>query len=233
MTTALTDPVPVTAIVLASGGLDSTTLACHLRAQGSRVRLLSFDYGQRHRRELDAAARIAASLGVRHDLVDISPVGALLTGSALTDAGVAVPDGHYAEESMRVTVVPNRNALMLDIAVAVAAASGCDAIAFGAHGGDHAVYPDCRPEFVEAFTVSARLANHGLLPEEFCVFAPFLRCTKADIVRLGASCGVPFALTWSCYRGGAEHCGRCGACTERREAFRVAQVTDPTVYRGV
>lgn len=229
---SLSHPVPESAVVLASGGLDSTTLLYHLRASGSRVRLLSFDYGQRHRRELDAAAHLADALDLAHHIVDLRPVGALLTGSALTEPDIEVPDGHYTDASMRVTVVPNRNALMLDVAVAAAVTHGCDAVAFGAHGGDHAIYPDCRPEFVAAFTASARLANHGFLPEAFSVYAPFLALTKADVVRLGASHRVPFGLTWSCYRGAARHCGTCGTCTERREAFRVARVADPTAYEA-
>lgn len=221
---------PADAVVIVSGGLDSATLVYHLRAQGCRVRMLSFDYGQRHRRELDCARQTAQDLRLSHQVVDLRPVGALLTGSALTDAAVTVPDGHYTDASMRVTVVPNRNALMLDIAVAVAVTAGCGAVAFGGHGGDHPVYPDCRPEFVQAFTTSARLANAGFLPAGFRVLAPFLGLSKAGIVRLGVSYGVPFERTWSCYNGGAQHCGTCGTCTERREAFRLAQVADPTPY---
>lgn len=227
-----TRPSATAAVVIISGGLDSTTLVYHLRALGTDVRLLSFDYGQRHGRELDFARETALDLRLCHQVVDLRPVGALLGGSALTDPGVAVPDGHYTDESMQATVVPNRNALMLDIAVAVAVADGADAVAFGAHGGDHVIYPDCRPEFVEAFTVSARLANDGYLPAGFRVLAPFLHLAKADIVQLGAGYGVPFERTWSCYRGAARHCGRCGTCSERREAFQLAQVPDPTVYEA-
>lgn len=230
MTVSSDHTVPVEAIVIASGGLDSTTLIYHLLACGSRVRLLSFDYGQRHRRELDAARGIAASLRIPFQLVDLRTVGALLSGCALTDLDVDVPDGYYTDKSMRLTVVPNRNSLMLDVAVAVAATLGCDAVAFGAHGGDHLVYPDCRPEFLEAFTASAKLANQGFLPDDFCVVAPFLRWSKADVVRLGATYHVPFELTWSCYKGGAMQCGTCGTCTERREAFRNSQIPDPTTY---
>jgi 7-cyano-7-deazaguanine synthase len=221
---------PISAVVLASGGLDSITLVYYLRDQGATVRMLSFDYGQLHRRELESARLVAENLRLGHDVVDLRSVGALLTGSALTDPAVAMPDGHYTDESMRATVVPNRNALMLDIAVAVAVAAGCDAVAFGAHSGDHAVYPDCRAAFIGAFTASARLANEGFLPSGFRIVAPFLECDKAAVVRLGASLGVPFGRTWSCYRGGAEHCGTCGTCTERREAFLLAGVADPTSY---
>jgi len=223
---------PAYVVVLASGGLDSTTLAYHLRDMGAKTRLLSFDYGQRHARELECARQVADGLGIPHDVADLRSVGGLLRGSALTDPRVLVPDGHYAAESMRATVVPNRNAVMLDIAVAVAIANGCDAVAFGAHGGDHAVYPDCRPEFVAAFTASAMLANQGFLPDGFQVVAPFLDCHKAEIVRLGSRLGVPFAATWSCYKGGTVHCGTCGTCTERREAFQLAGITDPTPYAG-
>jgi 7-cyano-7-deazaguanine synthase len=231
MTMNLPNP-PASAVVLASGGLDSTTLAYHLRDMGTEVRMLSVDYGQRHARELECARQVAGRLGVAHDVADLRSVGGLLRGSALTDPGVPVPDGHYAAESMRATVVPNRNAVMLDIAVAVAIANGCAAVAFGAHGGDHAVYPDCRAGLVAAFTASVALANEGFLPESFQVAAPFLRCSKAEVVWLGNELGVPFALTWSCYRGGAAHCGACGTCTERREAFQLAGVADPTSYAG-
>jgi 7-cyano-7-deazaguanine synthase len=224
--------LPCRVIVVASGGLDSTVLAYWIAACGSRVMLLSFDYGQRHRVELQYAARIAGLLQSPHEVVDVSGLGRLLTGSALTDAGVAVPDGYYTDESMRATVVPNRNAIMLDVAVAVAVARGVDAVAFGAHAGDHAIYPDCRPEFVDSFARSARLANAGLLVDGFEVLAPLLGYSKAGIVRLGAALAVPFERTWSCYRGEAVHCGTCGTCTERREAFEQAGVADPTRYRA-
>jgi 7-cyano-7-deazaguanine synthase len=231
MTMNRPDP-PGYVVVLASGGLDSTTLAYHLRDTGAKVRLLSFDYGQRHALELECAKQVADGLGVPHDVADLRPVGGLLRGSALTDPLVPVPDGHYAAESMHATVVPNRNAVMLDIGVAVAIANGCDAVAFGAHGGDHAIYPDCRPEFVAAFTASAALANEGFLPAGFQVLAPFLGSDKAEVVRTGHRLGVPFEATWSCYKGGTVHCGRCGTCTERREAFQLAGVADPTSYAG-
>jgi 7-cyano-7-deazaguanine synthase len=213
-----------------SGGLDSTTLAYHLIDGGYRLRLMSVDYDQRHRRELDFAVALAGRLGVPHDVVNLRPVARLLAGSALTDATVDIPDGHYTDASMRMTVVPNRNALLLDLAVAVAVARGAGTVAFGAHSGDHAIYPDCREEFVSAFERSARVANEGFVPDGFRVLAPFLSWTKAEIVRRGAQLGVPFAETWSCYRGEALHCGRCGTCTERREAFVLAEVTDPTDY---
>jgi 7-cyano-7-deazaguanine synthase len=223
---------PEHVVVIASGGLDSTTLAYMLHAKGSRVALLSFDYGQRHRRELVYAVEAARTLNVPHDQVDLRGLRWLLAPSALTDPEIAVPDGHYTADSMRATVVPNRNALMLEIAVAFAIAHHCDAVAFGAHAGDHAIYPDCRQEFIEAFSRSTHLANEGLLPTSFRVLTPFLSEDKAAIVTIGAKHGVPFDRTWSCYRGEALHCGTCGTCTERREAFTKAGVADPTEYQA-
>jgi 7-cyano-7-deazaguanine synthase len=220
-------------ILLASGGIDSTTLIYDLRSVGADVTLVSCDYGQRHRRELAAVAAVASELGLRRHLVDLSSVGALLSGGALTDATVEVPDGYYTDESMRITVVPNRNALMLDVAVAVAVVAKADAVAFAPHAGDHVVYPDCRPGFVEAFGRSARAANEGYLPDGFAVLAPYLEWTKTDIIRRGADLGVPFGLTWSCYRGGEVHCGACGTCVERREAFQRAGVPDLTLYQAL
>ena len=219
-----------TAVAVVSGGLDSAVLAHHLRNHGWELRLLSFDYGQRHAKELDCAAVLAAGLGARHDVVDLRSVGRLLTGSALTDGSVDVPDGHYTDESMRATVVANRNAVFVQVAVGVAVAEGAAAVALGIHAGDHAIYPDCRPEFVDAAQHLALVANEGFVVDGFTVLAPFLRWSKADIVRRGAELGVPFADTWSCYRGGDVHCGTCGTCTERREAFDDAGVDDPTKY---
>ena len=218
------------AVAVVSGGLDSAVLAHHLCNHGWTLRLLSFDYGQRHAKELDCARALAAGLDVRHDVVDLTSVGRLLAGSALTDDTVDVPDGHYTDDSMRATVVPNRNAILLSVATGVAVAAGADAVAFGAHGGDHPIYPDCRPAFVRAFETLARVANEGFVDDDFAVLAPFLEKTKADIVAEGARLGVPFADTWSCYRGHELHCGTCGTCVERREAFEVAGVPDPTVY---
>ncbi|MEE1820964.1 7-cyano-7-deazaguanine synthase QueC [Streptomyces sp. BE20] len=223
-------PLPRHAVLIFSGGLDSTTAAYHLAANGTRLILLSIDYGQQHSVELRHAAKIAALLDSPHHVLDLRPLGALLNCSALTDPALAVPDGHYTDATMRSTVVPHRNALMLDLAVAVAVGQGADAVVFGAHAGDHPIYPDCRPAFLTAYQQMVAAANEGFLPDGFQIAAPFLSMTKADIVRVGAAVGVPFERTWSCYKGGAVHCGRCGTCTERREAFTLAEVTDPTVY---
>ncbi|WP_084965853.1 7-cyano-7-deazaguanine synthase QueC [Thermoactinospora rubra] len=219
------------AVVVASGGLDSTTLAYLLRADGAtRITLLGVDYGQRHRVELARLERIADELGADHIRLDLPGLAALMTGSALTDARVPVPSGYYTDASMWATVVPNRNALLLDLAVALAVSVNANTVAFGAHAGDHPIYPDCRPEFVEAYRRMAALATKGFTVDGFQIVTPFVGMTKVEIVRLGAELGVPFAATWSCYRGGRRHCGRCGTCTERKEAFALAGVADPTDY---
>ncbi|MCI5098135.1 MAG: 7-cyano-7-deazaguanine synthase QueC [Rhodobacteraceae bacterium] len=214
-------------IVICSGGLDSVSLAHKVAAEHELVGLISFDYGQRHRKEVEFAARCAERLGVPHDLIDMSHVGQHLSGSALTD-DVDVPDGHYAEENMKVTVVPNRNAIMLAIAFGVAAAKQADAVATAVHGGDHFIYPDCRPEFTEAFEAMQAKALDGYASVK--LYTPFVLEPKSAIVAEGARHDTPFADTWSCYKGGETHCGRCGTCVERREAFHLAGVEDPTVY---
>lgn len=217
-------------ILILSGGLDSVTALYHLRALGREVSALSVHYGQRHRRELAAAAAACSGLGVEFRLIDLFAAGIapLLAGSSQTDAAVPVPEGHYAEETMKATIVPNRNMIMLSLAIAWAISRKANAVAYAAHAGDHAIYPDCRAEFVDALAAAARLADwHAVAIER-----PFIAMTKAEIVKRGADLGVPFAETWSCYKGGDAHCGLCGTCVERREAFSLAGVADPTEYRS-
>lgn len=210
-----------------SGGVDSTVLLAHLLAEGREVHCLSVDYGQRHRRELEAARAICAHYGVDHRLADLRALAPLFGSNALT-GGVKVPEGHYEEESMKATVVPNRNMLLISVATAWAVSLRAESVAYGAHGGDHAIYPDCRPEFAEALDRAVRLADW----HEVRLERPFVKMDKADIVRRGAELDVPFGLTWSCYVGGERHCGKCGTCVERKEAFRLAGVADPTDYAG-
>ncbi|MFO7757775.1 MAG: 7-cyano-7-deazaguanine synthase QueC [Roseovarius sp.] len=214
-------------IVICSGGLDSVSLAHRVAGDHDLAALLSFDYGQRHVKEVEHAAACAARLRVPHSIVDIRQIGAALSGSALTD-DVAVPDGHYAEETMKITIVPNRNAIMLTVAFGMAAAQKADAVAAAMHGGDHFIYPDCRPGFVRAFQTMQDTALDGYA--DIRLYTPYIEGSKADIVADGARHNVPFAETWSCYKGGALHCGRCGTCVERREAFHLAGVPDPTGY---
>lgn len=214
-------------LVVCSGGLDSVTLAHHVAEAGDLAGLMAFDYGQRHRKELDFAAAAGDRLGVSCERIDLSGLGRHLTGSALTD-DVAVPEGHYSAESMAVTVVPNRNPILLTIAFAIAASRGWDRVAAAVHAGDHAVYPDCRPEFVEAFAAMEKRALEGL--GQIALDTPFVTWTKAQIAAEAGRLGVPVAETWSCYRGEDRHCGRCGTCVERREALHRAGVADPTPY---
>lgn len=216
-------------VTLLSGGLDSTTLLYWLMDQGNRVVALSFDYGQRHKKELQIAAIIAKIHNIHHHIIDLSQLGPILAlgGSSLVNSAVDVPEGHYAADNMAQTVVPNRNAIMLSIAFGVAIAYEYPGVAFAPHSGDHEIYPDCRREFIKSFAASMWLANQ---PHQITLIYPFVDKTKAEIVSLGASLEVPFNLTWSCYKGGAIHCGRCGTCVERAEAFSDAGIEDPTVY---
>jgi len=214
-------------IVLLSGGLDSSTLLALCKSMGDEVESVSINYGQRHKVELDSAKALAAHYEVPHDIVDLREITKFLGGSALTDE-VDVPDGHYAEETMRITVVPNRNAIMLSVAAGIAVARGAQHVATAVHAGDHFIYPDCRPEFVEAMNATMQLGTAGF--GDVTLFAPFLNQTKADIAALANTLGLPIDKTWSCYKGGEIHCGACGTCFERREAMELAGVTDPTIY---
>jgi 7-cyano-7-deazaguanine synthase len=218
------------AVAIVSGGLDSVVMAHGLADAGFDLHVLSFDYGQRHRRELDSAEACARRLGATFDRVDVSGLAVLLKGSALTDPAVEVPEGHYAAESMRATVVPNRNAIMLAIAYGAAVADGAEVVATAVHAGDHAVYPDCRLDFVGSFANAMFYANEGFGDPRLRLVTPFLKTDKAGIVAEGHRLGVPMGETWSCYKGGELHCGKCGTCVERREAFELAGVPDPTAY---
>lgn len=219
--------------------MDSTTaLALAVDDYGAdRVTGISFNYGQRHRAsELAAAYNIAHHYGIKQHEVDLRSLKKLLGGSALTDDAIDVPDGHYAAPTMAITVVPNRNAIMLSIAFGLARAIKACEVYAGMHAGDHAIYPDCRPQFVNAFQRMENAANIDILtgPDglELCpiLVTPFLLKSKQDIVTEGVRLKVPFNMTYSCYKGDILHCGTCGTCTERREAFELAGVEDPTIY---
>lgn len=215
-------------LVVCSGGLDSVTLAHKVAQENILSALVSFDYGQRHKKEILSAKTCAETLGVPHIVIDISEVGKQLSGSALTD-DVAVPDGHYAHETMKATIVPNRNAIMLTIAYGVASARGLDAVATAVHGGDHFIYPDCRPAFITAFEAMQNEALDGF--GDIRLYTPFLKTDKTEIAREAARLNVPIEQTWSCYKGGETHCGRCGTCVERIEACHLAGATDLTEYQ--
>jgi 7-cyano-7-deazaguanine synthase len=215
-----------TITLILSGGLDSTILLYWLRQYGHPVQAVSVDYGQRHRKELSYASRHCQALDVPWSLLDLSSVGKLLTGSSQTDPSVPVPDGHYEDASMKATVVPNRNMLMLAAAAAIAITNGGRIIAYAAHAGDHAIYPDCRPQFARALKRALALCDY----EPVKLRAPFIKKTKAEIVAIGHSLKVPMDRTWSCYKGKDIHCGKCGTCVERIEAFKKAEVVDWTEY---
>lgn len=209
-------------IAIFSGGMDSATLVAHLMALGDEVRCLSVDYGQRHRRELESAKNLCDHWGLEHRVADLRAITPLISNSSQT-SDKPVPYGHYAEENMKQTVVPNRNMIMLSVAIGWAINEKFDRVAYGAHSGDHAIYPDCRPEFVKQLDQAARIADWN----EISIYAPFLGMDKGDIAKEGLSLGVPFQMTWTCYEGLERPCGKCGACQERAEAFQKAGAEDP------
>ena len=216
-------------VVLCSGGMDSVTALYWARREHAVVAVASFDYGAKHNpRELPLAAEHAARLGVRHEVIPLEFVNRLFS-SDLLQSGGAVPDGHYEAANMRQTVVPFRNAIMLSIAAGFAESVGAEGLVIAAHGGDHAIYPDCREDFMRAMGDAMRLGTYAQVQ----LLRPFITRTKGEIVAEGTRLGVDFARTWSCYKGGAIHCGTCGTCVERREAFLQAGVPDPTTYASL
>ena len=215
------------AVVLFSGGLDSTVLVYHLLNKGADLKLLSIDYGQRHEKELKSSSEIAESLELKHEILRLPMLNNLLGGSALTDPSILLPEGHYAEDSMKATVVPNRNMILLSLAAGHAISLQFDTVAYAAHAGDHTIYPDCRPEFATAIDQALKLCDWNTIS----LYRPFIQLSKQDLVRKGNELGVPFEKTWSCYAGNDKHCGKCGTCVERKEAFELVGLLDPTEYK--
>ncbi|MBM4168378.1 MAG: 7-cyano-7-deazaguanine synthase QueC [Ignavibacteria bacterium] len=215
------------AVVIFSGGLDSSTLLYYARTSHD-VHALTFDYGSKHNaREQAAASLIARRANVSHTIVPLPFVNELFKSDLLLRGG-KIPEGHYEDVSMRRTVVPFRNGIMLAIAVGFAESIDAGVVMFAGHAGDHAIYPDCRPEFLQAIAQCARVGTYrGVVVED-----PFITMKKSDIVELGNKLAVPLSLTYSCYRGEEDHCGRCGTCHERKEAFQLAGVPDPTRYES-
>lgn len=213
-------------VLIYSGGMDSTTLLYFLLAREYEVKALGVNYGQRHVKELEAACAVCERLEVDFQVADLSRLQPLLQGSSLTTPEMEVPEGYYTDESMKQTVVPNRNMLLLSTAIAWAIRLDFESVAYAAHAGDHAIYPDCRPEFVQAMSGAAERAHYRPIR----LHSPFIHMTKAEIAKTGHKLNVPFELTWSCYKGEELHCGRCGTCTERAEAFLHAELPDPTHY---
>lgn len=219
------DSNPATVVVY-SGGMDSYTVLHRVLRETSNVHALSFHYGQRHSRELDVARDVCNRLGIEHQVVDITAIHGLIDNSALTDSSRAMPDGDYAEDNLTATVVPNRNMILLSLAIAKAVNVGASRVAYGAHGGDHVLYPDCRPAFVEAMNDVAAIANFS--PVE--IHAPYLRASKSEILADGLAMGLDYGETWTCYEGRELACGRCGSCRERLAAFAAHGVKDPLAY---
>jgi len=212
-------------VVVYSGGMDSYTVLNLAIAQGYEVAAISFDYGQRHKKELTVASNASAGLGIVHKVIDLTAVNEILSGSALT-SGIDVPEGHYESESMKLTVVPNRNMILLSLAIGYAVSLDSRKVFYGAHAGDHAIYPDCRPEFVNKMNQVSAIANY----DEVEIVTPFINLDKSDILRQGLGMGLNYAKTWTCYKGKDLACGRCGACVERLEAFTKNGVEDPLEY---
>lgn len=212
-------------VVIFSGGMDSFTVLNMAVKDGYEVHALSFNYGQRHSKELDYASRACKILGVAHKIIDISAINELIGGSSLT-SDVDIPEGHYAEESMKSTVVPNRNMILLSMAVGYAVSLDANKVYYGAHSGDHDIYPDCRPEFVERMNDVCAIANY----EKIEIVSPFLYQSKIDILTAGLNMGLDYGLTWTCYNGREKACGKCGACQERLEAFEKNDTIDPLSY---
>ncbi len=219
------------AVVLLSGGIDSTTLLYSLMMD-YECYPLTISYGQRHEREVMAARNVCEArtevLLKRWKYVNLNVLGSLLP-SSLTGVG-EIPEGHYADESMKSTVVPNRNMILLAIAGGYAQGIGANIVAYAPHMGDHPIYPDCRPEFIQAVGKAIELGTGWEPGDGVELVSPFSKMTKTDIVKLGKKLNVPYHLTWSCYKGGEEHCGVCGTCVERKEAFKQSGIKDPTKY---
>lgn len=213
-------------VLIYSGGLDSTVLLYDLLSSDVEVVPLSIDYGQRHAIELVYASKICDNLGLRQSVIDLSDLSFYLKGSSQTDSNIPVPEGHYEDISMQQTVVPNRNMIMLAVAAGVAISTESYEVAYAAHAGDHTIYPDCRPEFASTMQQALYVCHY----KPVGLRTPYIHLTKGDIVKRGKALRVPFDKTWSCYQDGPKHCGICGTCTERKEAFKLAQILDPTEY---
>ncbi|MGB1298134.1 MAG: 7-cyano-7-deazaguanine synthase QueC [Psychrobium sp.] len=213
-------------VVIYSGGMDSYTVLHKAIEEGKDVYPLTFNYGQRHSKEIEYAAAVCEKLNVPHKIVDISAINQLMAGSSLTSDDIEIPEGHYEEESMKSTVVPNRNMVLLSMAIAYAVSLDARAVYYGAHSGDHAIYPDCRPEFVEKMNDVSQIANY----EPVDIVSPYIDVDKIGILTDGLRMGLDYGETWTCYNGREQACGKCGSCEERLEAFEKNGVQDPLSY---
>lgn len=213
-------------VIIVSGGMDSITL---LYDHKDEIALgISFDYGSNHNaREIPFAEMHCKRLGIRHITIRLDFMHQYFK-SSLLDGADAVPEGNYADANMKSTVVPFRNGIMLAIAAGVAESNGLDKVFIANHGGDHSIYPDCRPEFITAMDQATNAGTYNGVK----VVAPYTNISKGDIARIGKRLGIDYAETWSCYKGGTSHCGKCGTCMERKEALAEAGIDDRTIYKG-
>lgn len=210
--------------IIVSGGMDSITL---LYDHKDEIALgISFDYGSNHNaREIPFAKMHCERLGIKHITINLDFMHQYFK-SSLLDGAEAIPEGHYADDNMKSTVVPFRNGIMLAIAIGIVESNNLDQVFIANHGGDHTIYPDCRPEFINAIDAAATAGTYNNVK----VIAPYTKITKSDIARIGKRLGIDYAETWSCYKGGEVHCGKCGTCVERKEALAEAGIEDKTIY---
>ncbi|WP_369854892.1 7-cyano-7-deazaguanine synthase QueC [Candidatus Thalassolituus haligoni] len=213
------------AVVIYSGGMDSFTILHRAHRDGYELFPLTFNYGQKHSKEIRYAASVCQSLGLPHRVIDITAINQLLQSSSLT-SDLDIPEGHYEADNMKSTVVPNRNMILLSLAIGYAVDIGANKVFYGAHSGDHAIYPDCRPEFVHAMNDVARIANY----EPVEIVTPYLDSDKIGILKDGLAMGLDYSQTWTCYNGREKACGKCGSCVERLEAFALNAISDPLAY---
>lgn len=211
-------------VIIVSGGMDSITL---LYDHKDEIALgISFDYGSNHNaREIPFAKMHCERLGIKHITINLDFMHQYFK-SSLLDGAEAIPEGHYADDNMKSTVVPFRNGIMLSIAIGIAESNNLDQVFIANHGGDHTIYPDCRPEFINAIDAAATAGTYNNVK----VVAPYTKITKSDIARIGKKLGIDYTETWSCYKGGEVHCGKCGTCVERKEALAEAGIEDKTIY---
>lgn len=211
-------------VIIVSGGMDSITL---LYDHKDEIALgISFDYGSNHNaREIPFAKMHCERLGIKHITINLDFMHQYFK-SSLLDGAEAIPEGHYADDNMKSTVVPFRNGIMLSIAIGIAESNNLDQVFIANHGGDHTIYPDCRPEFINAIDAAATAGTYNNVK----VVAPYTKITKSGIARIGKKLGIDYTETWSCYKGGEVHCGKCGTCVERKEALAEAGIEDKTIY---
>lgn len=213
-------------LLIWSGGLDSTSLLFHLRSQEKNIQTVHFTYGAKHNhREIMAVEKMSNLFDIPVLHIQLDFIGKMFSSNLLV-SGDPIPSGHYEDESMKQTVVPFRNGIMLSVAAGLAESMDIDTVYIGAHAGDHTIYPDCRPQFIDAMNNAIGFGTW----KNIQLSAPFSNCDKMDIVRLGYAAYAPLEMTWTCYKGMELHCGQCGACIERKEAFQRNRLHDPTIY---